>query len=103
MTETTAGQRTVHLIRHGEKNPSTAVVDPNQLTKNGRRDALAYGAELQNTPTLEVYCSTDAAGKAVDRSHDTGWYIHAGYAGLEYAAANELFHSDSAERQHFVP
>ncbi len=96
-------RRSVHLIRHGEKNPSTAAVDPNQLTENGRRDALAYGARLQTVPTLDVYCSTDAEGRAIDRSHDTGWYIHAGYAGLEYDAANALFRSDSAERKQFVP
>ena len=98
-----ARQREVRLIRHGEKNASTAAVDPNQLTENGRRDALAYGAGLRATPTLEVYCSTDAEGRAVDRSHDTGWYVHAGYAGLEYAAANTLFRSDSVDRQQFVP
>ncbi|MBI5002529.1 hypothetical protein HZC31_04030 [Candidatus Woesearchaeota archaeon] len=103
MIETTTGQRTVHLIRHGEKNPSTAAVDPNQLNEKGRRGALAYGVALRSTPTLEVYCSTDADGRAVDRSHDTGWYIHAGYAGLEYDAANALFRSDSAEKQQFVP
>jgi phosphohistidine phosphatase SixA len=97
------GQRIVHLIRHGEKNPSTAAVDPNQLTEKGRRDALAYGAGLRSTPTLEVYCSTDAEGKPVDRSHDTGWYIHAGYAGLGYDDANALFRSDSSERAQFVP
>ena len=100
---TTSGQRTVHLIRHGEKNASTAAVDPNQLTEQGRRGALAYGVALRGSPTLEVYCSTDADGKAVDRSHDTGWYIHAGYAGLEYDAANDLFRSDSSEKQRFVP
>ena len=97
-------QREVRLIRHGEKNPSTAVVDPNQLTEKGRRDALAYGSRFSGRiSTLEIYCSTDAEGKAVDRSHDTGWYIHAGYAGLEYDAANVLFSSDSSERQQFVP
>lgn len=101
--------RTVHLIRHGEKNKSTAAVDPNQLTEDGRRDALtyglrlAYGARLQTAPTLDVYCSTDAEGRPVDRSHDTGWYIHAGYAGLNYDAANALFRSDSAEKQQFIP
>ncbi len=102
-TETTTGQRTVHLIRHGEKNKSTAAVDPNQLTEKGRRDALVYGAQLRTASTLEVYCSTDALGEAVDRSHDTGWYIHAGYAGLDYAVANALFRSDSFEKQQFVP
>lgn len=96
-------QRIVYLIRHGEKNPSTVIVDPNQLTESGRRGALAYGARLQTAPSLDVYCSTDAKGKPVDRSHDTGWYIHAGYAGLEYDAANELFRSDSDERRKFVP
>ncbi len=102
-THYAARQREVRLIRHGEKNPSTAAVDPNQLTENGRKDALAYGAGLQATPTLEVYCSTDVQGRPVDRSHDTGWYIHAGYAGLSYDAANALFRSDSAEKQQFVP
>lgn len=102
-TITQEGQRQVYLIRHGEKNKSTAAVDPNQLTENGRRDALAYGARLQTAPTLDVYCSTDAEGKPVDRSHDTGWYIHAGYAGLGYDEANALFRSDSAERKQFVP
>ncbi len=100
---TQEGERRVYLIRHGDKNPSTAALDPNQLTENGRRDALAYGTALRNTPTLEVYCSPDAHGKPVDRSHDTGWYIHAGYAGLEYDAANALFRSDSVERARFVP
>ena len=103
ITETTTGQRIVYLIRHGEKNPSTVAVDPNQLTESGRRGALVYGAQLRSTPTLEVYCSTDAEGRPVDRSHDTGWYIHAGYAGLDYDAANQLFRSDSAERAQFVP
>ncbi len=102
-TETTTGQRVIHLIRHGEKNPSTAAVDPNQLTEQGRRDALAYGVALRGSPTLEIYCSTDTIGKAVDRSHDTGWYIHAGYAGLDYDTANQLFRSDSAVRAQFVP
>lgn len=100
---TASWQREVRLIRHADKNPSTAAVDPNQLTEKGRRDALAYGVALQKNLTLEVYCSTDAEGKPIDRAHDTGWYIHAGYAGLDYTAANALFRSDSVEKKQFVP
>lgn len=97
---------TVYLWRHAEKNPSTAAIDPNQLTEQGRRDALASGANLHSTggySDIGVYCSVDDKGNAVDRSFDTGWYIRAGFAGLVYDGANELFRSDSSERAHFAP
>ena len=47
MTKTTIQskrqRRTVFVVRHGEKNTSTAAVNPNQLTDQGKREALEYG------------------------------------------------------------
>lgn len=87
----------VYLYRHAEKNPSSAPVNPNQLTDAGRLASFERGVELQQQGPLAVYCSSE------ERSRDTGWYLQAGHAGRTFDNANALYISDSQEKGLYVP
>lgn len=93
------GLRLVYLWRHGEKNPSNAAVNPNQLTDAGKRESFECGVVIQDQRRnpLSVYCSSE------DRSRDTGWYIRAGHAGRTFDDAVTLLYSDSAEKGLYMP